>query len=203
MVIIRKPVVGLSESALERFLSKAKRAVQLQGAVDVLVTASAELRRLNSRFLGKDKPTDVLSFPPAVGQHGGLAGDVAISAGIAAQNARRLGHSAVQEIKILVLHGLLHLAGYDHERDQGQMATQEQLLRRQLGLPVGLLERSGGPEERRKRLVRTMTARSSGSAYKSRATGVVGAQVKQPSHARPGWTKRPVSRRPVRARRKR
>jgi probable rRNA maturation factor len=141
LVILRKSVVGLSEPALERFLGKAKRATQVRGAVNVLVTTNADLRRLNSRFRGKDKPTDVLSFPPALGLHGGFGGDVAISAGMAAQNARRLGHSVGEEIKILVLHGLLHLAGHDHERDQGQMARKEQSLRHQLGLPVGLIER--------------------------------------------------------------
>ena len=73
----------------------------------------------------------------------GLAGDIAISAEIAAQNARHLGHSAAQEIKILVLHGILHLAGYDHESDRGTMARKEVRLRKSLGLPSGLIERSG------------------------------------------------------------
>jgi probable rRNA maturation factor len=71
-----------------------------------------------------------------------FAGDVAISAEIAAQNARRLGHSLPEEIKILALHGVLHLAGYDHERDRGEMARKEEHLRKQLGLPVALIERT-------------------------------------------------------------
>ena len=72
-----------------------------------------------------------------------LAGDIAISAEIAKQNARRLDHSAAQEIKVLTLHGVLHLAGYDHDRDEGAMARKEIALRQSLGLPVGLIERNG------------------------------------------------------------
>ena len=146
MVLLRKPVAGLSEVALLKFVAHARRAARLRGAVNVLVTGSRELRALNNRFRGKDKPTDVLSFPPALGLAPGFAGDVAISADIAAQNARRLGHSAAQEIKILVLHGVLHLAGYDHERDDGEMARREQRLRRWLSLPVGLMERNTAVE---------------------------------------------------------
>jgi probable rRNA maturation factor len=118
------------------------------------------LRSLNARFRGKDHATDVLSFPADVVGVNGYAGDVAISAEIAAQNARRLGHSAADEIKILTLHGVLHLAGFDHEQDRGQMARKEQRLRKQLGLPDGLIERSerlpghitmsGGNAKRRK-----------------------------------------------------
>ena len=143
MVLLRKRVAGLSEVALARFVALARRAARLRGAVNVLVTSSRELRALNRRFRGEDKPTDVLSFPPVLGLADGFAGDVAISADIAAQNARRLGHSAAEEIKILVLHGVLHLAGYDHQRDGGEMASREQRLRRLLRLPVGLIERSG------------------------------------------------------------
>jgi probable rRNA maturation factor len=75
-----------------------------------------------------------------------FAGDVAISAEIAARNARRLGHTVADEVRILTLHGVLHLAGYDHERDDGQMERKEQRLRKSLGLPVGLIERTGRSE---------------------------------------------------------
>ena len=143
MVILRKRVAGLSETVLARFARRASHAARLRGAVNVLVTGSRELRALNSRFRGEDKPTDVLSFPPVLGLADGFAGDVAISADIAAQNARRLGHSAAEEIKILVLHGVLHLAGYDHEHDHGEMARQEKRLRSFLNLPVVLIERDG------------------------------------------------------------
>lgn len=133
--------MGLSEPALERFVARAKRAVGLRGMVNVLITTSRELRIMNGRFRGLDKATDVLSFPP-FGFVADFAGDVAISADIAAQNARRFGHSAAEEIKILALHGILHLAGYDHERDRGQMGRKEARLRRQLSLPVGLIGRN-------------------------------------------------------------
>lgn len=142
MVILRKPVAGLREASLERFLTRARRSVRLDGTVNVLVTTNHELRGLNRRFRGKDKPTDVLSFPPMPGMMDGLAGDIAISAEIAAKNARLLGHSPAEEIKILVLHGMLHLAGYDHERDNGEMAKKENALRRDLGLPSGLIDRN-------------------------------------------------------------
>ena len=142
MVIFRKRVAGLSGTELSRFVRQAKRVVRLQGDVHVLVTGSRELRRLNRRFRAKDKPTDVLSFPATASLRDGLAGDVAISAEIATSNARRLGHSAAEEVKILALHGVLHLAGYDHERDHGEMARKEQRLRKSLGLPPGLIERS-------------------------------------------------------------
>ena len=142
MVILQKRVPGLTEDTLDRFVTLAKRSTGLRGSVTVLVTTSRELRSLNQRFRGKDTPTDVLSFSPAHLAAKGFAGDVAISADIAAQNARRLGHSAAEEIKILALHGVLHLSGYDHETDKGTMARREERLRKQLGLPVGLIERN-------------------------------------------------------------
>ena len=147
-MILRKPVAGLSDTALAKFVTRASRVSSLKGTVNVLVTSSSELRSLNRRFRGKDQPTDVLSFPPAPGLVNGLAGDIAISADIARQNARQLGHSAAQEIKILVLHGVLHLAGYDHEHDQGSMASKEVDLRRSLSLPPSLIERNARSPKR-------------------------------------------------------
>lgn len=142
MVIIQAKVAGLTRAALAKFVTRARRVSGLRGAVSVLVTSSRELQGLNHRFRGKDKPTDVLSFPAMPGLMRGFAGDVAISAEIAARNAQRLGHTAAEEIRILTLHGLLHLAGYDHERDYGEMERKEARLRKMLGLPVGLIERS-------------------------------------------------------------
>lgn len=142
MVIIQERVAGLNEAALAKFVARARRAVGLRGAISVLVTSSRELQGLNRRFRGKNKPTDVLSFPAMPGLMRGFAGDVAISAQIAARNARGLGHTAADEIRILTLHAVLHLAGYDHERDDGKMARMEVSLRKSLGLPVGLIERS-------------------------------------------------------------
>lgn len=127
---------------LSQFVARAARAVRLKGSTNVLVTTSRELRELNQRFRGKDHATDVLSFPPTLGIGGSFAGDIAISADLAAQNARRLGHPAAQEIKILVLHAVLHLAGYDHERDHGEMKRKEERLRGSLGLPMGLIARN-------------------------------------------------------------
>jgi len=142
LVIIQERVAGLSEAALAKFLTRARRATGLRGAVSVLVTSSRELQGLNHRFRGKNKPTDVLSFPAMPGLMRGFAGDVAISAEIAAGNARRLGHTVAEEIRVLVLHAVLHLAGYDHELDDGEMERKEARLRKALGLPGGLIERS-------------------------------------------------------------
>jgi probable rRNA maturation factor len=142
MIVIRKPVAGLSAVALARFVTRAQRSTGLRGSVDVLLVGNRELRALNRRFRGKNLPTDVLSFPAADSPRNSFAGDIAISVDIAKKNARRLGHATAEEIKILCLHGLLHLAGFDHERDQGQMARKERSLRRSLGLALGLTERS-------------------------------------------------------------
>jgi probable rRNA maturation factor len=144
LVILRKSIPGLSSSALDRFVLRARREVGLQHRVNVLVTNNKEMRSLNRQFRRKDKPTDVLSFPALALGHSKavqLAGELAISADIAAQNALRMGHPVAQEIKILVLHGLLHLAGFDHERDDGKMARKERTLRQRLKLEVGLIER--------------------------------------------------------------
>jgi probable rRNA maturation factor len=138
---MQKSVSGLGREALARFVSLASRAVKLHGAANVLVTGNRALQMLNNRFRRQNEPTDVLSFPAAPELADGCAGDIAISADIAKQNARRLGHSAAQEVKILTLHGLLHLAGYDHERDGGEMARKEQRVRKLLGLHLGLTER--------------------------------------------------------------
>jgi probable rRNA maturation factor len=146
LIILDKKVAGLSEQSLRRFTGKARFAVGLRGRVDVLITSDARMRSLNAKFRQKNKPTDVLSFPTPV--NGGsstresIAGELAISADIAAQNAVLLGHPPASEVKLLVLHGLLHLAGYNHERDNGRMARKEARLRRELRLPVGLIERS-------------------------------------------------------------
>jgi probable rRNA maturation factor len=142
LVIFKKRIPGLSASALERFVRLAARKIAAANSIDVLVTNDQELRALNQRFRGKDSPTDVLSFPAFAEPQSKLAGDIAISAHMALRNSRRLGHSPAEEVKILVLHGLLHLAGFDHERDNGVMARKEQQLRRALGLNAGLIERN-------------------------------------------------------------
>ena len=149
MVIFQKQVPGLSGLALSRFLSRARKMAGLDGAVDVLLTSSREMQLLNRRFRGNDKATDVLSFP-AGGTRREFAGEIAISAEIATQNARELRHDAADEVKILVLHGVLHLRGYDHERDDGEMERRESLLRARLRLPSGLIERTVSDGMKRK-----------------------------------------------------
>ena len=142
MIILEHEDEEIRERALALFAGKARRAVRLRGEVSIRITSSREMRELNRRFRRKNKPTDVLSFPSNLPK---WAGDIAISAEIAAANAAQLGHSTETELKILILHGLLHLAGYDHETDRGEMQARETKLRRQLKLPVGLIERSHGP----------------------------------------------------------
>lgn len=145
MVTFGKRIVGLNASAIERFVLRVRRLLGMSERVNVLVTSSAELRSLNRRFRGFDKPTDVLSFP-ALRMRGPqlkpLGGEVVISADIARENAKGLDHSLEAEVKILVLHGMLHLAGYDHERDAGEMARKENRLRRDLKLEAALIERT-------------------------------------------------------------
>ena len=145
VLILRSKVSGVSARVLERFAARAQRAAGVRGEVDVLITSGAHVRRLNRLFRGKNTVTDVLSFPST----DGTAGDIAISAEIAARNALRLGHSTIEEIQILLLHGLLHLAGYDHESDAGAMARKEARLRRAFGLPTALIERTTADGMRR------------------------------------------------------
>ncbi len=132
-----------SARTLARFLASAQAAVRLKGQVTVLLTTDAAIRKLNRQFRGKDKATDVLSFPAAGLGAEGMAGDLAVSVTTAMGQAAEQGHSLTVEIKVLVLHGLLHLAGYDHEVDEGRMARRERVLRARLGLPQGLIERAG------------------------------------------------------------
>ncbi|MFZ1940981.1 MAG: rRNA maturation RNase YbeY [Terracidiphilus sp.] len=137
----------LSARALARFLSEAQEAVRLRGEVGVLLTTDREIRRLNRTYRGKDKATDVLSFPAEkfVQKREKIAGDLAISIDTARRQGAGCGHSLEMEIKVLMLHGLLHLAGYDHEKDKGRMARREMQLREWLGLPQGLIERGSSP----------------------------------------------------------
>ncbi len=128
-----------SAQTLSRFATRAQRLLGLQGEVSICITSNREMQALNRRFRKNNKATDVLSFPS---QTKGMAGDIAISLEIAASNAEILRHSLATEVKILILHGLLHLAGYDHEIDDGEMLEREAALRREFKLPVGLIERA-------------------------------------------------------------
>ena len=172
-----------SARALSLFATKAQHALEIAGEVNVYVTSNREMQDLNRRYRRKNKATDVLSFPSRVP---GVAGDIAISLEIAAASAADLGHSLATEVKVLILHGLLHLAGYDHESDDGEMLARETTLRQELKLPVGLTERAqtaaskaaetvGNPKARPKR---TAAARS------VTARGHAGAKSRQPAGAR-------------------
>jgi probable rRNA maturation factor len=120
-----------------------------RGNVTVVLATDARVRKLNHEYRGKDYATDVLSFPgeddanpravKALTRH---LGDIVIARGVATRQARDAGHALATELRILALHGLLHLLGYDHERDAGEMARVEKRLRRRGGLREGLIERA-------------------------------------------------------------
>jgi probable rRNA maturation factor len=109
-----------------------------RGTMTIAIVPDGRVRQLNRRYRRKDAPTDVLSFPS---DEAGYLGDVVIAAGVAKKQAREAGHSLQHELRLLALHGLLHLLGYDHERDGGRMARVEARLRERGGLREGLIER--------------------------------------------------------------
>lgn len=140
-LLFRRTPKSLPRRELRAFAQRLERMVAGGRGFHCLLTGDRELRRLNRQFLGRDYPTDVLSFPQP-----GLAdylGEMAISVERAAEQARRYGHSMEEEVQILMLHGLLHLLGMDHEDDHGRMARAEARWREKLGLPPGLTERAG------------------------------------------------------------
>ena len=124
-------------AGLARWLQQVAPA-RARGAVTVAVVPDARVRSLNRRYRAKDAPTDVLSFPA---DEPGELGDVVIAAGVAGRQARQAGHPIAVELRVLALHGLLHLLGYDHEHDGGRMARLERRLRHKGGLVEGLIER--------------------------------------------------------------
>jgi len=149
-VQFRRAAPDVRPRAVARFARKLQKEIAGGRAFDTLIAGDAELRKLNRKFRGKDRVTDVLSFPstptgttqarmPVL--QDGLLGDVAISLARARAQAREFGHSAEQEVRILMLHGLLHLLGMDHASDGGRMARAERRWRIKLGLPNGLIDR--------------------------------------------------------------
>jgi probable rRNA maturation factor len=149
---IRRPLPGVPSGALREFLDEIIRRVARGRGVVCLITNDREMRRLNRQFLGKDYATDVLSFPadnalPNVRASRALhsvapqLGEIAISIDRAAVQAKEHGHSLADELRILMLHGALHLAGFDHETDSGEMRDTETRWRKRFGLPLGLIER--------------------------------------------------------------
>ncbi len=116
-----------------------------RGALGIALVDDRTIRRLNRDFAGVDRATDVLSFPAAdrMADRDSLLGDIAIATGVARRQAREAGHAYATELRVLALHGLLHLLGYDHHGDYGRMARLEARLRRRGGLEHGLIERAG------------------------------------------------------------
>lgn len=162
MILNRQRSVRVSLASLERFLTRARNALRLPvTSLTICLVTSAEIARWNRAYRGKNRPTDVLSFPTSVRTSNSsrssrqrpkrvdskdvlsstsftssrsYLGDIAIAPAVARSNARRFGRTLDQEMRILILHGMLHLIGYDHETDNGQMDRREQRLRRSLGL---------------------------------------------------------------------
>ena len=118
-----------------------------RGEVAIAIVGDRTVRALNRKYRGEDRVTDVLSFVPGGGEGPDAErhlGDIVIARGVAARQAREAAHPLATELKVLALHGLLHLLGFDHESDTGEMARLEKRLRRRGGLPSGLIERGKG-----------------------------------------------------------
>ena len=142
IVSFRRAGTGLPRAELRAFATMLIAEVAGGRQFECLITDDRELQRLNREFLGQDYPTDVLSFPS--GTAGGFAGEMAISVERAAEQAAEFGHTSSEEIKILMLHGVLHLLGMDHEKDRGAMARAEKRWRTHFSLPASLTERVRG-----------------------------------------------------------
>ena len=141
-------IVASDLPALELFLQEVKAEIGLgRDCVAIRLIGDPEMARLNGKYRKKKGPTDVLSFPVAADSAkpgtlkqqvrkagGGFLGDIAISPKVARRNAKLLGRELPEELKVLILHGVLHLLGYDHETDRGEMERIEVRLRRKLGI---------------------------------------------------------------------
>jgi probable rRNA maturation factor len=158
--------------ALAAWLARVAPA-RARGAVTIALMTDRRVRTLNRQYRGIDRATDVLSFPAGDGigvepgrqfrrrtrdsinagnvepglqfRRTAFLGDIVIARGVAARQAREAGHGERTEWRVLALHGLLHLIGYDHEQDGGEMRRAEARLRRKGGLGAGLIEREGAP----------------------------------------------------------
>jgi probable rRNA maturation factor len=155
MIVNRQRRIPVHVRELERFLARARRELRLPAdSLTICFVTDAEITRWNRAYRGKNRPTDVLSFPADESRRrkqqrktkvrrSGVSssalsatylGDIAIAPGVALRNAREFGRTLDEELRILILHGTLHLMGYDHETDNGRMDRREQRLRRALGL---------------------------------------------------------------------
>jgi probable rRNA maturation factor len=139
LVLFRRVPARLKRAAVKEFARTLRDLIAKGRQFHCLISDDRELRRLNRQFLGADYATDVLSFPL---NDSGLLGELAISADRAAAQAREFGHSQLDEIRILMLHGVLHLVGMDHQTDRGAMVRAETRWRKKLNLPVGLIGRT-------------------------------------------------------------
>jgi probable rRNA maturation factor len=155
MVLNRQERVAVDTAGARAFVSRLRRTLRLgRREFNVCFVDDWAIKRLNAAYRGKARPTDVLSFPwqvtngvspagAAAAEFAGFLGDVVISVETARRNARHEGHSIANEIRWLILHGVLHLLGHDHETDNGEMTALELSLRERLGI-------SGGKGKKRK-----------------------------------------------------
>lgn len=146
MIANRQKGVAVEPRKLEKFVVRARRALELRAdSFAICFVTDREMTRLNRAYRGKNRPTDVLSFPTderSEGKRQGkpkplpgtYLGDIAIAPAVALRNSRKFGRALDDELRILILHGMLHLMGYDHETDSGQMERRERRMRRELGL---------------------------------------------------------------------
>jgi probable rRNA maturation factor len=139
-LLIERTTPRIGRTALRAFADTLRHDLCAGRTFTCLITGDKELRRLNRQFLGHNYATDVLSFPS--GEPIGPLGDVAISLERAKAQAAEFGHRIEQEVRILLLHGVLHLLGHDHETDKGKMLQLESKWRQAYGLPNGLIERA-------------------------------------------------------------
>src|SRR5258707_2264221 len=182
MITIDPPssfATALSTPTLTRFLNRARTSVGVRGQVDVLLANAPTLRHLNKTFRGKNKPTDVLSFPAPTAFAQKHAGDLAISIETAARQAATHGHPLPDEVKILILHGLLHLSGEDHETDNGEMAAREATLRRELRLPTTLIERTTASPSKKPSSTTTKASTTSKKPLPRRVTSAIQSNKKK------------------------
>lgn len=138
MIVNRQRRVPVAVQPLRHFYERVRRELRFPpGSVTVQLISDEAMARLNQTFRKKQGPTDVLSFPAKrarPGENGKYVGDIAISPETARRNARRFSRGLGVEMRILILHGMIHLAGFDHENDQGEMNRLELRLRRRLGI---------------------------------------------------------------------
>lgn len=140
LIVFRTNAPGLDRARVRAFAERLSADVAGGGTFCCAIGSDRMLQELNAQFRGKDSPTDVLSFPSP--SPSGYLGDLAISLGRARAQAEEHGHAVEDEVCILLLHGLLHLMGHDHETDRGRMRRIETAWRRKLNLPAGLIERT-------------------------------------------------------------